>query len=66
MKKTQSPMTTPAIDPSKLSGQLDGSADRRIRAFLTGESDGHDVLHALYGTLPDEPIPQRLRDVLKP
>jgi len=44
---------------------LDGSADLRIRAFLAGESDGEDVLNALYGAALHEPVPQRLRDLLK-
>jgi len=43
-----------------------GPVDRRIRAFLSGESHGEDVLHALYGNVVDEPIPERLRAILKP
>lgn len=42
-----------------------GSIDRRIRAFLNGESHGEDVLGALYGGVADEPIPERLRALLK-
>jgi hypothetical protein len=42
-----------------------GSIDRRIRAFLNGESHGHDVLDALYGHLADEPLPERLRALLR-
>ncbi len=42
-----------------------GSADRRIRAFLNGESHGEDVLVALYGHVADEPIPERLRALLR-
>jgi hypothetical protein len=41
------------------------SVDRRIRAFLNGESHGEDVLGALYGHVADEPIPERLRSLLK-
>jgi hypothetical protein len=41
------------------------SVDRRIRAFLNGESHGEDVLGALYGRVADEPVPQRLRALLK-
>ena len=44
---------------------LRGSVDRRIRAFLSGETHGEDVLHALYGSVADEPIPERLRAILK-
>ena len=42
-----------------------GSVDRRIRAFLNGESHGQDVLAALYGGAAEEPIPERLRALLK-
>lgn len=42
-----------------------GSIDRRIRAFLNGESHGEDVLGALYGHVADEPLPQRLRALLR-
>jgi hypothetical protein len=42
-----------------------GAIDRRIRAFLTGESDGQDVLGALYGHIAVEPVPARLRALLK-
>jgi hypothetical protein len=41
-----------------------GSIDRRIRAFLNGESHGEDVLDALYGHAADEPVPERLRAIL--
>jgi hypothetical protein len=41
------------------------SVDRRIRAFLNGESHGEDVLGALYGDVAAEPIPERLRSLLK-
>ena len=42
-----------------------GSIDRRIRAFLNGESHGEDVLDALYGhAAADEPVPERLRAIL--
>ena len=47
-------------------GASNGSIDRRIRAFLNGESHGQDVLGALYGHIADEPIPERLRALLKP
>jgi hypothetical protein len=40
--------------------------DRRIRAFLSGESRGEDVLGTLYGAVADEPVPERLRVLLKP
>jgi hypothetical protein len=42
-----------------------GSIDRRIRAFLDGGSHGEDVLDALYGHIAEEPIPERLRALLR-
>ena len=42
-----------------------GSTDSRIRAFLDGETDGEDLLHAIYDHVLDEPVPERLRAVLK-
>jgi len=50
---------------SKRIGHDNGSADRRIRAFLAGETHGEDVLGALYGHVADEPMPQRLRALLR-
>ena len=41
------------------------SIDRRIRAFINGESHGEDVLDALYGDVADEKVPERLRALLK-
>jgi anti-sigma factor NepR-like protein len=39
--------------------------DRDIRDFLAGKNEGEDLLHALYDHVLDEPVPQRLRDLLK-
>ncbi len=36
-----------------------------IERFLTGESDGSVLFHALYGAVADEPIPERLLAVLR-
>ena len=41
------------------------SVDRRIRAFLSGRTDGQDVLHALYDHVLDEPVPERLLAALR-
>ena len=41
------------------------SDDDRIRAFLAGETDGEDLLHAIYDHVLDEPVPDRLRALLK-
>jgi len=49
-----------------MTGGSRNSVDRRIRAFLNGESHGEDVLGALYGSVADEPVPERLRALLKP
>jgi hypothetical protein len=50
---------------NQISGSGRGSIDQRIRAFLNGESHGQDVLRALYGDVAEEPIPERLRGLLK-
>jgi hypothetical protein len=39
--------------------------DRDIRDFLTGKSDGEDLLHALYDHVLDEPVPERLKALLR-
>jgi hypothetical protein len=39
--------------------------DRDIRDFLAGKNDGGELLHALYDHILDEPVPERLRAVLK-
>jgi len=49
-----------------VTGGSRNSVDRRIRAFLNGESHGEDVLGALYGNVADEPVPERLRALIKP
>jgi hypothetical protein len=41
------------------------SIDRDIRDFLAGKTDGEIALHALYDHILDEPVPLRLRAVLK-
>jgi hypothetical protein len=41
------------------------STDREIRDFLSGKTDGEDLLHALYDHLLDEPVPERLRALLR-
>ena len=43
----------------------DISLERRLRAFLTGDSDGSDLLQELYGDVLDEPIPERLRALVR-
>jgi hypothetical protein len=53
-------------NPQSVVGSSGGSIDRRIRAFLNGETHGEDVLGALYGDAADEPVPERLRTLLKP
>ena len=39
--------------------------DHDIREFLTGKSDGEDLLHALYDHVLDEPVPERLTALLR-
>ena len=42
------------------------SVDRQIRSFLAGEDDGQELLHAIYDHVLDEPVPERLKALLKP
>jgi hypothetical protein len=37
----------------------------RIAAFLDGRTHGEDLLHELYDHVLEEPIPQRMRELLK-
>jgi hypothetical protein len=39
--------------------------DRDIRDFLAGKNDGEDLLHALYDHVLDEPVPERLKSLLR-
>ena len=39
--------------------------DRDIRDFLTGKTDGENLLHALYDHVLDEPVPERLKALLR-
>jgi hypothetical protein len=41
------------------------SADRAIRDFLSGKNDGEQLLHAIYDHVLDEPVPERLKALLK-
>ena len=41
------------------------SVDREIRDFVAGRTDGDDLFHALYDHVLDEPVPPRLRALLK-
>jgi len=61
---TPAPQITASHNRTAASGSRN-SIDQRIRAFLNGESHGEDVLGALYGHVAEEPVPQRLRALLK-
>ena len=39
--------------------------DRELRDFLAGDSDGENLVHALYDHVLDEPVPERLRAMLR-
>ena len=41
------------------------SVDGDIRDFVDGKTDGEELLHALYDHVLDEPIPERLRALLR-
>ena len=55
-----------ATQSRSVTGGPRNSVDRRIRAFLNGESHGEDVLGALYGDIANEPVPERLRALIRP
>jgi hypothetical protein len=42
------------------------STDQEIRDFLAGKNDGEQLLHALYDHVLDEPVPERLKALLRP
>ena len=42
-----------------------GSVADRIAAFLDGRTHGEELLHELYDYVLEEPIPQRMRALLK-
>jgi len=41
------------------------SVDERIRAFLSGETHGEDVLGEIYDHVLDEPIPEKMLALLR-
>jgi hypothetical protein len=41
------------------------STEREIRDFLSGKTDGEDLLHRLYDHVLDEPVPEHLTALLK-
>lgn len=42
------------------------STDRDIRDFLAGKNNGEQLLHALYDHVLDEPVPERVKALLRP
>lgn len=56
---------TAEIELPEILNDLGASIDRQIRSFLNGENDGAELLQGLYGDAADEPIPARLRALLK-
>jgi hypothetical protein len=40
--------------------EIDGVIERAIVGFLNGETDGQVLLHALYDSPLDEPVPERM------
>lgn len=66
MDKPKNPKMNQNLDNRRpLPAHSRGSVDRSIRAFLAGETHGEEVLGALYGHVADEPVPERLRQLLK-
>lgn len=44
---------------------VSGSVADRVADFLDGRTHGEDLLHELYDYVLEEPIPQRMRALLK-
>ena len=53
----------PLFFPQLPLGELPSVTDR-ITAFLDGKTHGEDLLHELYDYVLDEPVPQRMREIL--
>ena len=53
----------PSFLPQLPLGGLPSMTDR-ITAFLDGRTHGEDLLHELFDYVLDEPIPQRMRQIL--
>jgi hypothetical protein len=53
----------PPFPPQPALGGLPSMTDR-IAAFLDGRTHGEDLLHELYDYVLEEPLPQRLREIL--
>ena len=45
---------------------VNSPTNRDIRDFIAGKTDGGSLLHALYDHVLDEPVPERLRAILRP
>ncbi len=41
------------------------AVEQEIERFLSGETDGAPLFHALYGDVADEPVPERLLAILR-
>jgi hypothetical protein len=39
--------------------------ERDIRDFLSGKNDGENLFHTLYDHVLDEPVPERLKALLR-
>ena len=58
--------TTPVLpDDSPAWDGLRGPIAHDIADFLAGKTHGESLLHALYDNILDEPIPERMRELLK-
>jgi hypothetical protein len=56
---------TPAVCRSEKAGSARGSVADRIGDFLDGRTYGEDLFHELYDHILAEPIPQRMRALLR-
>lgn len=53
-----------ALPPAPVD-ELDQMVEDSILRFLNGETDGEDLLNALYGDVLDEPIPTEMLELVR-
>jgi hypothetical protein len=63
MTKTSAFAVEPAADDAEVLAEF-LPVSSQIEHFLAGNTNGSALLHALYDDTLDEPVPQRLKDML--
>ena len=54
-----------ALEAPPIADELDAIVESQIIRFLNGETDGHELFQALYGAPLDEPIPERMLELVR-